>query len=62
MSGSSDRRLDLNVGEEASTSPQDNIYRPSFLSLTGPLTTGDSVMKNHMTAAGGGQEYAYSQR
>ncbi|CAN6715426.1 unnamed protein product [Malus baccata var. baccata] len=30
---------------------QDNIWRPSFLSLTGPLTIGDSVMKNDMTAA-----------
>ena len=30
----------------------DNIWRPSFISLTGPLTIGDSVMKNDMTAAG----------
>ncbi|KAM1047116.1 hypothetical protein ACFX2C_026524 [Malus domestica] len=29
----------------------DNIWRPSFVSLTGPLTVGDSVMKNDMTAA-----------
>ncbi|KAM1475310.1 hypothetical protein ACFX2I_031230 [Malus domestica] len=30
---------------------QDNIWRPSFLSPTGPLTVGDFVMKNDMTAA-----------
>ncbi|KAM1737634.1 hypothetical protein COP1_015805 [Malus domestica] len=30
---------------------QDNIWRPSFLSPTGHLTVGDSVMKNDMTAA-----------
>ncbi|KAM2855707.1 hypothetical protein PS2_000149 [Malus domestica] len=30
---------------------QDNVWRPSFLSLTGTLTVGDSVMKNDMTAA-----------
>ncbi|KAB2595285.1 hypothetical protein D8674_030735 [Pyrus ussuriensis x Pyrus communis] len=47
MSGSSDRRLDLNVVEEVAMSPQDNIWRPSF----GPLTIGDSVMKNDMTLA-----------
>ncbi|CAN6540782.1 unnamed protein product [Malus baccata var. baccata] len=29
---------------------QDDIWRPSFLSPTGPLTVGDSVMKNNMTA------------
>ncbi|KAM1984193.1 hypothetical protein ACFX1R_013457 [Malus domestica] len=29
----------------------DNIWRPSFVSPTGPLTVGDSVMKNDMTAA-----------
>ncbi|KAM0985974.1 hypothetical protein ACFX2C_013196 [Malus domestica] len=29
---------------------QDNIWRPSFLSLTGPLTVRDSVIKNDMTA------------
>ncbi|KAM2947830.1 hypothetical protein FF1_034922 [Malus domestica] len=50
MSGPSDRRFDLNFGEEAAMSPQDNIWRPSFLSPTGPLTVGDSVMKNDMTA------------
>ncbi|KAM1504403.1 hypothetical protein ACFXTO_000527 [Malus domestica] len=51
MSGPSDRRFDLNFGEEAAMSPQDNIWRPSFLSPTGPLTIGDSMMKNDMTAA-----------
>ncbi|KAM2663438.1 hypothetical protein EV1_009992 [Malus domestica] len=51
MSGPSDRRFYLNFGEEASMSPQDNIWRPSFLSPTGPLTVGDFVMKNDMTAA-----------
>ncbi|KAM2141389.1 hypothetical protein ACFX1Q_007670 [Malus domestica] len=29
----------------------DNIWHPSFISSTGPLTVGDSVMKNDMTAA-----------
>ncbi|KAM1757966.1 hypothetical protein ACFX11_007147 [Malus domestica] len=28
----------------------DNIWRPSFISLTGSLTVGDSVMKTNMTA------------
>ncbi|KAB2630918.1 S ribonuclease [Pyrus ussuriensis x Pyrus communis] len=51
MSGLSDCRLDLNVVEEVAISPQDNIWHSSFLSLTGPLTIGDSVMKNDMTAA-----------
>ncbi|KAM1314186.1 hypothetical protein TB1_017236 [Malus domestica] len=51
MSGPSDRRFDLNLVEEAATSSPDNIWRPSFLSPTGPLTVGDSVMKNDMTAA-----------
>ncbi|KAM1481923.1 hypothetical protein ACFXTO_034289 [Malus domestica] len=50
MSGPSDRHFYLNFGEEAAMSPQDNIWRPSFLSLTGPLTIADSVMKNDMTA------------
>ncbi|KAM2449251.1 hypothetical protein PS1_019364 [Malus domestica] len=30
---------------------QDNIWRPSFLSPTGPFTIADSVTKNDMTAA-----------
>ncbi|CAN6711275.1 unnamed protein product [Malus baccata var. baccata] len=51
MSGPSDRRFDLNFGEEAAMSSQDNIWRPSFLSPIGHLIVGDSVMKNDMTAA-----------
>ncbi|KAM1761240.1 hypothetical protein ACFX12_004029 [Malus domestica] len=51
MSGPSDRRFDLNFGEEAVMSLQDNIWHPSFLSPTGPLTVWDSMMKNDMTAA-----------
>ncbi|KAM1944091.1 hypothetical protein ACFX15_012347 [Malus domestica] len=51
MSGPSDRRFDLNLGEEVAAPSLDNIWRPSFLSLTGPLTVGDSVMKNDMTVA-----------
>ncbi|KAM1533288.1 hypothetical protein PS1_007178 [Malus domestica] len=51
MSGPSDRHFDLNFGEEAAMPSQDNIWRPSFLSPTGHLTVGDSVMKNDMTAA-----------
>ncbi|CAN6685719.1 unnamed protein product [Malus baccata var. baccata] len=51
MSGPSDRRFDLNLVEEAATPSPDNIWRPSFVSPTGPLTVGDSVMKNDTTAA-----------
>ncbi|KAM1587805.1 hypothetical protein ACFX10_026907 [Malus domestica] len=51
MSCPSDRRFDLNFGEEAAMPSQDNIWRPSFLSPTGPLIVGDSVMKNDMTTA-----------
>ncbi|KAM2040354.1 hypothetical protein TB1_033412 [Malus domestica] len=51
MSGLSDRRFDLNFGEEAAMPSPDNIWCISFLSPTGPLTVGDSVMKNNMTAA-----------
>ncbi|CAN6700849.1 unnamed protein product [Malus baccata var. baccata] len=51
MSGPSDRRFDLNLGEEVVPPSPDNIWRPSFISPTGPLTVGDSVMKNDMTAA-----------
>ncbi|KAM2044724.1 hypothetical protein ACFX1T_009003 [Malus domestica] len=51
MSGPSDRRFDLNFGEEAAMPSQENIWRPSFLSPTGPLTFGDSMMKNDMTTA-----------
>ncbi|KAM1782367.1 hypothetical protein ACFX11_040838 [Malus domestica] len=51
MSGPSDRCFNLNFGEEAAMPSQDNIWRSSFLSPTGPLTVGDSMMKNDMTAA-----------
>ncbi|CAN6685943.1 unnamed protein product [Malus baccata var. baccata] len=51
MSGPSDRHFDLNLGEEAAMPSPDNIWRPSFISPTGPLTVGDLVMKNDMTAA-----------
>ncbi|CAN6711583.1 unnamed protein product [Malus baccata var. baccata] len=51
MYGPSHRRFDLNLGEEASMPSPDNIWRPSFISSTGPLTIGDSVMKNDMTTA-----------
>ncbi|CAN6684292.1 unnamed protein product [Malus baccata var. baccata] len=51
MSGPSDRRFDLNLVEEAAPPSPDNIWRPSFVSPTGPLTIGDSMMKNDMTAA-----------
>ncbi|CAN6712761.1 unnamed protein product [Malus baccata var. baccata] len=50
MSGPSDRRFDLNLGEEAVLPSPDNIWRPSFISPTSPLTVGDSMMKNDMTA------------
>ncbi|KAM1192370.1 hypothetical protein ACFX2G_012954 [Malus domestica] len=51
MSGPSDRRFDLNLGEEAAMPSPDNIWRSSFISPTGPLTIGDLVMKNDLTAA-----------
>ncbi|CAN6686391.1 unnamed protein product [Malus baccata var. baccata] len=51
MSSPSDRRFDLNLVEEAAPPSPDNIWRPSSVSPTGPLTVGDSVMKNDMTAA-----------
>ncbi|CAN6720581.1 unnamed protein product [Malus baccata var. baccata] len=51
MFGPFNRRFDLNLVEEAATPSPDNVWRPSFLSHTGPLTVGDSVMKNDMTAA-----------
>ncbi|KAM2960431.1 hypothetical protein FF1_030129 [Malus domestica] len=50
MSSPSDCRFDLNFGKETSMPSQDNIWRSSFLSPTGPFTVGDSVMKNDMTA------------
>ncbi|KAM2928236.1 hypothetical protein COP2_035500 [Malus domestica] len=51
MSGPSDRRFDLNLGEEEAPPSPDNIWHPSFISPTGPFTVGDSMMKNDMTAA-----------
>ncbi|KAM1318881.1 hypothetical protein ACFX2H_003958 [Malus domestica] len=51
MSSPSDRHFDLNFGEKVVMSPQDNIWRSSFLSPTGTFTVGDSVIKNNMTAA-----------
>ncbi|KAM1624160.1 hypothetical protein ACFX1S_022431 [Malus domestica] len=51
MSGPFDRRFDLNLGEEAVPPSPNNLWRPSFISSTGPLTVGDSVVKNDMTAA-----------
>ncbi|KAM1149591.1 hypothetical protein ACFX2B_029859 [Malus domestica] len=51
MFGPSNHHFDLNLGEEASMPSLDNIWRPSFISHTGPLTVRDSVMKNDMTAA-----------
>ncbi|CAN6691214.1 unnamed protein product [Malus baccata var. baccata] len=51
MSGPSDRRFDLNLVEEAAPPSPDDIWRPYLVSPTGPLTIGDSVMKNDMTAA-----------
>ncbi|CAN6679431.1 unnamed protein product [Malus baccata var. baccata] len=51
MSGSSNSHFDLNLGEEAAMPSSDNIWRPSFISPTDPLTVGESVMKNDMTAA-----------
>ncbi|KAM1205992.1 hypothetical protein FF1_006676 [Malus domestica] len=51
MSGPSDRRFDLNFGEEATMPSHDNIWRPFFLSPTDPLTVGHSMIKNDMTAA-----------
>ncbi|KAM2543049.1 hypothetical protein TB2_022412 [Malus domestica] len=51
MSSPSDRHFDLNFGEEAAMPSEDKIWRPFFLSPNGPLTVGDFVMKNDMTAA-----------
>ncbi|CAN6679220.1 unnamed protein product [Malus baccata var. baccata] len=51
MSGPSDRCFDLNFGEKVAMPYQDNIWCPSFLSPTGPLTVRDSVMKNDMIIA-----------
>ncbi|KAM2185085.1 hypothetical protein ACFX1Q_030128 [Malus domestica] len=51
MFGPSNRHFDLNLGEEAVSPSPDNIWPPSFISATGLLTVGDSMMKNDMTAA-----------
>ncbi|KAM1485816.1 hypothetical protein ACFX2I_000078 [Malus domestica] len=51
MSCPSDRCLNLNVGEDIDMSSPDNIWHPSFLSLNGPLTVRDSMMKNNTTAS-----------
>ncbi|CAN6711194.1 unnamed protein product [Malus baccata var. baccata] len=51
MFSPSDRRFDLNFGEEVAMPSQDNIWRLSFLSPTGHLTVGDYVIKNDMTVA-----------
>ncbi|KAM1514054.1 hypothetical protein ACFX11_025883 [Malus domestica] len=45
----SDCRLDLNVWEDVVMSFPDNIWHPFFLSVIGPLTVGDSMMKNDIT-------------
>ncbi|KAM1787778.1 hypothetical protein ACFX11_038141 [Malus domestica] len=50
MYGPFDRRFDLNLGEEAFMLSPDNIWRPSFISPTSPLTVGHPVMKNDMVA------------
>ncbi|KAM2230629.1 hypothetical protein EV2_015325 [Malus domestica] len=50
MSGPSDCRFDLTFVEEAAMPSQDNIWHPSFLSPTGPLTVRDFLMNNDMTA------------
>ncbi|KAM1810705.1 hypothetical protein COP2_028046 [Malus domestica] len=42
--------LDLSLRSDTDEQRQDNIWRPSFLSSNGPLTIGDSVMKNNITA------------
>ncbi|KAM2418031.1 hypothetical protein ACFX1W_024767 [Malus domestica] len=51
MFGLSDRRFNLNLGQEASMPSPDNIWRPSFISPNGLLTVEDSVMKNDMITA-----------
>ncbi|KAM0993622.1 hypothetical protein EV2_009580 [Malus domestica] len=50
MACPSDRHLDLNVGEDVDMSSPNNIWHPLFLSPTGHLTVGDSVMKNDINA------------
>ncbi|KAM2983111.1 hypothetical protein FF2_009081 [Malus domestica] len=48
MFGLSDRRFDLNLGKEATMPSPDNIWHPSFISPTGPLTVGDSMMARNL--------------
>ena len=50
MSCPSDRRLNLNVGEDDDLSSPNNIWHPSFISPTGPLTVGGSMMRIDTTA------------
>ena len=42
--------LDLSLRIDTDEQRQDNIWRPSFSSSNGPLTVGDSVMKDNITA------------
>ena len=49
MSYPSDRRLNLNVGEDDDLSSPNNIWHPSFISPNGLLTVGDSMMRNDTT-------------
>ncbi|KAM1220079.1 hypothetical protein ACFX13_047925 [Malus domestica] len=51
MSCPSDRRLNLNVGEDSDISSSNNIWQPFFVSPNGPLTVGDSMMMNDTTAS-----------
>ncbi|KAM1358727.1 hypothetical protein ACFX15_044965 [Malus domestica] len=51
MSCPSDRRLNLNVGEDSDISFSNNIWQSSFISPNGPLTVGDSMMMNDTTAS-----------
>ena len=50
MSYPSDRRLNLNVREDDDSSSPNNIWNPSFISPNGPLTVGDTMMRNDITA------------
>ena len=50
MSFPSDRRPNLNVGKDDDLSSPNNIWHPSFISPKGPLTVGDSMMRNDTTA------------
>ena len=50
MSCPSDRRLNLNVGEDDDLSSPNNIWHSSFISPNGPFTVGDSMMRNDITA------------